>query len=210
MLVKSAEDPIKRDVGWMGRTPVLTLKTGRILLPLYSDGFNVSLMAYSDDLGKTWQTSKPIVGLGNIQPAVVERKDGTLKAYMRDNGAMPKRIIEATSTDHGETWSVGTDMDFPNPGSSVSACALAGGRWVLVYNDAERGRHSLAIALSEDEGETWSHTKVLANSPDQSESFGYPTVMEGRDGKIHLSYTHKSPVGKTIAYSVFSVESIKE
>ena len=91
------------------------------------------------------------MGLGNIQPAIVERQDGTLMAYMRDNGVEPKRIIEARSTDGGETWTIGTDMAFPNPGASVSACDMGDGRWVLVYNNAERGRHNLAIALSEDE-----------------------------------------------------------
>ena len=209
MLVDNASDPIKTDMGWMGRTPVLTLQTGRILLPLYSDGFNVSLMAYSDDKGATWQTSGPIVGLGNIQPAVVEGKDGTLKAYMRDNGTMPKRIIEATSTDHGETWTIGADMDIPNPGSSVSACSLSDGRWVMVYNDAEQGRHNLAIVLSEDEGKTWAHKKMLESSADHSESFGYPTIMEGSDGMIHLSYSYKGPEGATISYSAFSPDSIK-
>jgi len=32
------------------------------------------------------------------------------------------------------------------------------GHWVLAYNDAEEGRHSLAVSLSTDEGKTWSHT----------------------------------------------------
>ncbi len=209
MLVESAKDPIKRDAGWMPRTPVLTLKSGRIVLPLYSDGFNVSLVAYSDDLGKTWAASAPIVGLGNIQPAVVERKDGTLKAYMRDNGVDPRRIIEATSTDQGETWTIGTDMDFPNPGASISACALKGGRWVMVYNDAENGRHNLAIALSEDEGKTWPHKKTLESSADRSRSFAYPTVMEGSDGNIHLSYSYTGPKGASIKYDTFTVDSIK-
>lgn len=209
MLVDSASDPVKTDIGWMPRTPVVTLQSGRIVLPLYSDGYNLSLVAYSDDKGATWETSGPIVGLGNIQPAVVERKDGTLKAYMRDNGAMPKRIIEATSTDQGETWSVGTDMEFPNPGSSVSACALNDGRWVLVFNDTENGRHELAIALSEDEGKTWPCKKNIGSSPDRSRSFGYPTIMAGTDGNIHLSYTYKEPKGKGIRYSTFSADSIK-
>ncbi|MBL7649005.1 MAG: exo-alpha-sialidase [Candidatus Hydrogenedentes bacterium] len=209
MLAENAADPVKTDIGWMTRTPVLTLKSGRILIPLYSDGFNVSLAAYSDDQGATWAASKPIVGLGNIQPAIVEREDGTLMAYMRDNGVEPKRIIEASSKDGGETWSIGTDMEFKNSGGSVSACAVGGGRWVLVYNDAEQGRHNLAISLSEDEGKTWTAKKMLENSDNKDSSFGYPTVLRGADGNIHLSYTLSVPGGKTIKYSTFTVESIK-
>jgi hypothetical protein len=209
MLVEQASDPIKTDIGWMTRTPVLTLKSGRIIVPLYSDGFNVSLTAYSDDQGATWNASAPIVGLGNIQPAVVERADGTLVAYMRDNGALPKRIIEASSSDQGETWTIGTDMAFPNSGASVSACALDGGNWVLVFNDAEEGRHNLAIALSEDEGRTWPHKKMIEDSPDKKHSFGYPTVMKGSDGNVHISYSYRGPEGATIKYNTFPVSWIK-
>lgn len=210
MLVDNASDPVKTDIGWMTRTPILTLKSGRILIPLYSDGFNVSIVAYSDDHGATWKMSAPIVGLGNIQPAVVERTDGTLVAYMRDNGALPKRIITASSADQGATWTVGTDMDFPNPGASVSACDMGGGRWVLVYNDAEEGRHNLAIALSEDEGRSWPYRHKLENSEDGSQSFAYPTVMKGSDGDVHLSYSYKGPEGASIKYDSFSIESVKQ
>jgi len=210
MLVDNARDPIKTDTGWMTRTPVVTLKSGRILIPLYSDGFNVSLVAYSDDQGETWTASAPIVGLGNIQPAIVARGNGTLVAYMRDNGALPKRIIEATSEDQGETWTIGTDMIFPNPGASVSACDMGDERWVLVYNNAERGRHNLVIALSEDEGRTWPYKRMVENSEDESRSFGYPTVLKGPDGNVHISYSYKGPEGASIMHNTFSVDWIKE
>lgn len=210
VLVENASDTVKTDVGWMTRTPVLTLKSGRILVPLYSDGFNVSLVAYSDDQGATWAASKPIVGLGNIQPALVEREDGSLMAYMRDNGVAPKRIIQASSTDGGVTWTVGSDTEFKNSGGSISACALGDKRWALVFNDAEEGRHNLAIALSEDEGQTWPYKKMLENSPDEKESFAYPTVLHGADGNVHISYSYSGPQGKSIKYTTFSIESIKE
>ena len=44
------------------------LKSGRILLPLYSDTFSVSLMAMSDDQGASWFAGRPLAGYGNIQP----------------------------------------------------------------------------------------------------------------------------------------------
>src|SRR5690606_21408672 len=102
------------------------------------------------------------------------------------------------------------DMEFPNPGSSVSACALSGGKWVLVYNDAEHGRHNLAIALSEDEGKTWPYKTMIEQSDDETESFGYPTIMEGSDGDIHLSYSYKGPAGASITYRTLSVASLKQ
>ena len=87
MLLEAAQDPYKRQTGWMTRTLPLTLPSGRILIPVYSDGFNASLMAISDDDGATWRASSPIVGLGPIQPAVVRKRNGSLVAYCRDSGS---------------------------------------------------------------------------------------------------------------------------
>jgi hypothetical protein len=60
-------------------------------------------MAISDDQGMTWFASRPIAGYGNIQPAVLEKRDGTLVAYMRENGPVD-RIRLSESRDHGVTW----------------------------------------------------------------------------------------------------------
>ena len=43
--------------------------------------------------------------------------------------------------------------------------ALANGHWLLVYNDLEQGRYSLAVSLSEDEGATWPWTRHLERDP---------------------------------------------
>ena len=77
-----------------------------------------------DDWGATWKTSTPLVGPGNIQPSLARKKDGTLVAYMRDNGPAPKRLMISRSTDRGETWSRVEDTDLPNPGSGAEVLAL--------------------------------------------------------------------------------------
>jgi predicted neuraminidase len=118
-----------------------------MLMPLYSDGYNVSLVAISDDNGDSWRPSLPIVGRGNIQPALLQKRDGTIVAYMRDNGDAPQRIVFSSSTDQGETWSVSQKTDIPNPGSSVDAIVLHDGHWLMVYNDLESGRHRLSVSF---------------------------------------------------------------
>ncbi|GAJ02872.1 unnamed protein product, partial [marine sediment metagenome] len=45
MIYDAAKDPKKRETGWMTRTHPIILPDGRILLPLYSDGFNLSIIA---------------------------------------------------------------------------------------------------------------------------------------------------------------------
>ena len=138
---EASKDKAKREEGWMTRQNPVVLPSGRILLPLYSDGFNASMMAISDDLGETWRPSLPIVGMGPIQPAVARKADGTLWSYMRDSGGEPKRALWSESKDDGVTWSPAIDTDIPNPGSSLAVRALADGRWVMAFNDADLGRH---------------------------------------------------------------------
>ena len=154
-----SRDELYQRLGWMPRVHPVVLPTGRWILPLYSDTFSASIMAISDDRGATWTASRPLIGFGNIQPSLVRKNDGTLVAFMRDNGPH-HRIRLSTSSDDGVSWSPVTDTSFPNPGAGIEAIRLASGRWALVYNDSPRGRHSLAISVSDDEGKSWKWTRA--------------------------------------------------
>ncbi len=203
MLLEASKDKLKRQIGWMTRTQPLVLDSGRILLPLYSDGFNVSLMAYSDDTGKTWLPSAPIVGLAPIQPTVAQRKDGSVVAFCRDSGASPTRIHRSDSADNGETWTVSHKTEMPNPGASVAIRTLADGRWIMIYNDTEEGRHSLAAALSTDEGDTWPVMRHIEHDETGTGSFSYPSVVQGKDGRVHVSYSYRTKNGASIKHAAF-------
>ncbi|RYG31251.1 MAG: exo-alpha-sialidase, partial [Chitinophagaceae bacterium] len=82
MIIAASKDITKRSFGWMTRIQPVILKSGRILLPLYSDGLNMSMVAISDDDGETWKPSLPIVGRGPIQPALAVKKNGDIVAMM--------------------------------------------------------------------------------------------------------------------------------
>lgn len=201
LLVEAARDPAKRQTGWMTRNHPLTLAGGRMLLPLYSDGFNVSLVAISDDDGETWRASGPIVGLGPVQPTIVARRDGSLVAYLRDNGGAPQRVQRSTSRDGGETWSDAVDTTLPNPGSSLEVLALRDGRWVMAGNAAERGRHDLTLRISSDEGRTWSRGRALRSDPGRRRTFAYPSLCEDRSGRLHVTWSEVSARGETIVHA---------
>jgi predicted neuraminidase len=205
-LVRAAGDLSKRQRGWMTRTHMLVLPSGRFLLPLYSDGYYVCLMAISDDQGKTWRASKPIVGVGLNQPTVVRRKNGTLVAYMREEGDIVERVLQSVSEDDGETWSVATATDIPNPNTSLEVIALRDGRWVMIYNDITENRHSLALALSDDEGQSWKLRRHLER--EVGGLFHYPSIIQDRNGLIHATYTHQ-PAGagnRSIKHVMFNAE----
>jgi len=188
-------------LGWQPRCKPTQLRGGRIVLPLYSDTYSFSLMALSDDGGRHWRASQPLIGFGNIQPAVLERGDGCLVAYMRENGPLEK-IRTATSSDGGETWGEVGVLDLPNPGSGLDAVRLANGHWVMVHNDTIEGRASLAVSLSEDEGLTWPHARHLERHAEGQ--YHYPAVIEGADGTIHAVYSYFVPGGKSMKHAAFS------
>jgi predicted neuraminidase len=216
-LLERGADKYFSRMGWMTRAHPLELPSGRILVPLYSDGYSFSLMALTDDGGRTWQTSEPLVSRGGIQPTIVRRKDGALVTYMRDNGPPPKRLHTSQSKDEGVTWSPVTDSTIPNPGSGMEAIVLASGEWAMIYNDLEKGRHSLAVSLSDDEGATWKWTRHLEldNRGAGAGSFHYPSIIQAREGSLHASYSYflnHLPAGaarKSIKHAHFNVDWVK-
>jgi hypothetical protein len=188
---KKAETKLDVRLGWMPRAHPF-LNGNRLILPLYSDGFNFSMMAYTDDGGATWRTSEPLVGPGNVQPSIVRRKNGTLVAFFRDNGPPPQRVMQSESRDGGRTWSLAADTALPDPGAGLEALVLKSGRWLLVNNPTENGRHALGIHISEDEGRTWSEVRYLETDRPGSGagSYSYPSIIQARDGLIHVTYSY--------------------
>lgn len=219
--LEHSNDLLYQRLGWMPRCHPIVLPgdlsekhPSRWILPLYTDTFSTSLMVYSDDQGKTWKTGKPMIGFGNIQPSLVRKHDGTLVAYMRDNGPH-RRILLSTSADDGASWSPVVVTPFPNPGAGVDVARLISGNWAIVYNDTTRGRHSLAVSLSDDEGKTWKWTRHLEKHESGQGSFHYPSIIQGTraagDGKIHVTYTHHTPAeGSTIQYARFNEAWVRQ
>ena len=200
-------DKLYQRLGWQPRCKPVQLPSGRILLPLYTDTFSISIMAISDDHGQSWFASKPILGFGAIQPTVLSRNDGTLVVYMRENG-YTGHIRMSESADEGMTWSPVVSSELPNPGSGVDGVRLENGNWVLIYNDTKEGRNRLAVSLSTDEGQTWKFTRHLENQP--TGSFHYPCVIQTKDGMIHSVYSYFCEQGKSMKHATFNEDWIRQ
>jgi hypothetical protein len=213
-----AADKLYRRLGWMTRAHPFVVEGRRLIVPLYHDGFSFSLMAYTDDWGANWRVSPPLIGGGNIQPSIIQRRDGSLYTLMRDNGPPPHRLMQSESHDQGATWGPVSDSDLLNPGSGAEIIGLRNGHWAVVGNDTEEGRHSLAVQISDDEGRTWKWKRHLEQDTPGSEagSYSYPSILEARDGSIHVSYSHHQnrrtlardrdgdPAGKSIKHARFN------
>lgn len=201
MIRTAATDLAKRSTGWMTRIKPLVL-SDRILLPLYSDGFNLSMMAISEDQGTSWRPSLPLVGRGPIQPAVALKKDGTLVALMRDSGDDPPRVHRSESKDRGESWSATQKTEIPNT-ASVELLVLQDGRWAFLGNDISDGRYRFQLYLSSDEGATWPIKIPIEQVDPGKGSFSYPSLIQTKDGLLHMTYSsHVGDKQKSIKYVI--------
>jgi predicted neuraminidase len=186
----------------MTRIKPLLIGENRIVLPLYSDGFNLSIMAISDDQGTTWHPSLPVVGRGPIQPALVRKKNGNIMAFMRDSGDDPPRVHISESADLGETWTPTIKSEIPNT-ASVELLVLKDGRLAFLGNDLTDGRYRFQLYLSEDEGKTWKWKIPIENVEPGKGSFSYPSLIQTSDGLLHMTYSsHTGTNQKSIKYVV--------
>ncbi len=210
-IIERADNMYASRLGWFTRTHPIELPSGRILAPMYSDLYSFGIMGISDDGGYTWTGSQPLVGYGCIQPSVVRKKDGTLVAYMRDNGPAPKRACLSTSNDDGVTWTIAKDTEILNPGTSLEVIPLRNGDWFMVYNDLESGRYSLVAAISDDEGATWKWRRHLEGDPANkvNKQYHYPSVIQAKDGTIHITYSYFVPEGKAIKHVQMDEDWVK-
>jgi hypothetical protein len=179
-------------------------------LPLYHDGFDVGLVAMSNDGGATFTAGGPIVGRAAVQPSLLRLSDGSWMAYNRNNGPGPMRVLAAKSVDGCKSWSLATEMTLPNPGVSVAVDRHADGTIVLVGNDTEDGRHSLAFWCSRDEGKSWTSATTIEAAPAESEwSFHYPNMVRLPSGNLGLVYSRYAKAGQTIRYVELTQKQIK-
>ncbi len=210
MIMEASKNKVNRSIGWMTRIKPLILNTGRIILPLYSDGYNFSICAISDDDGESWRASKPIVGRGPIQPALATRKNGDIVAFMRDSGDAPARVHKSISKDNGESWSYSVKTEIPNE-ASVELFVLNDGRWAFFGNDVNDGRYQLILMLSEDEGENWKWKEYIEKDEKQGGgSYSYPSLIQTNDGLVHVTYSSRtSETEKSIKHVIVDTDKIR-
>jgi predicted neuraminidase len=142
----------------------------------------------SSDDGKTWQRHGPIAvpehPYGIIQPTLFETSPNNLLLLCRSRGI--GAVCTSESKDAGVTWSPAKATELPNPNSGIDGVRAADGKLYVVYNHTKQNRSPLNVARSTDDGKTW---KMASTLEDQPGEFSYPAVIQGSDGKLHVTYT---------------------
>lgn len=174
----------------------IQMPNGDILCPSSTEdnGWQVHFER-TPDLGKTWTKTLPVndgKAIGAIQPSFLRLAKGRLEAIGRTR---QDRLFEIESTDEGKTWGPMRLGELPNPNSGTDAITLRDGRHLIVFNNVPGtpghwgGKRSpLNVAVSED-GRHWKVILTLESEPDQE--FSYPSLIQAKDGQVHIVYTWK-------------------
>lgn len=185
----SKPERLPDDIAGPIKNKPVALADGRLLCGSSTEdqGWRVH-MEWTSDLGKSWQRTAPMeygTRQGAIQPTILQHADGKLQILCRSRGV--GKVLSATSTDQGKTWSPLEPIELPNPNSGIDAVTLRDGRHLLVYNHTPKGRSPLNLAASSD-GKKWSAALVLEDEPGE---YSYPAIIQAPDGLVHITYTWK-------------------
>ena len=180
---------ITDEVGYyvLNNDRAVQLRRGRLILPVaWHQGPGQSwdragvIMCYlSDDNGKSWRRSQDTFKgyapdgrrITFQEPGVVELNDGRLIMFMRTDAGSQYICF---SEDGGETWSKARPSNLASPLSPATIERIPWtGDLLCVWNDHSgahpypTGRRTpLCLAVSKDEGATWSKSQILEGNPD--------------------------------------------
>jgi len=199
---------------------IVETRDGHIIVPLEAfvadPGRHVTFTLVSADRGHTWTRSN-MIDLGGhghhdgaLESNVAELMDGRMLLLVRTN---LDRFWEAYSDDQGLSWRELRPSQLDASSSPGYLLRLASGRLALFWNrlypegktsytryerpftkrPASWHREELSLALSDDDGKSWTQPVVVARQ--KGGSVAYPYVFEHKPGELWVAvlWTLKSP-----------------
>ena len=168
---------------------------------------------FSDDGGRSWQTSGPFPAMGTGEATVAELSDGRIyynsRRHWAPEGENPRRRWTAASEDGGATWKDLRMCAVLPDGDQVRDYGLMAGlvrlpvhgRDILIFSNIESpsGRHHGTVWASFDGGETWPIKRLVYEG-----AFAYSSLTAGRpetpsEGWAYLQFEGGPKGGATVA-----------
>jgi sialidase-1 len=175
------------------------LSSGRLLAPLHGTDdweshYLHSRVARSDDDGRSWQVSAPIVlpqvswpnrariESGCNEPGIAERADGSLLMTLRT--AMGTQFF-SESFDGGSSWTSPCSLEVSSPSAPAHLSRIPGSPELLLvwtpnydpHAPMNGHRHTLLACVSSDGGRSWPHARRKVLVHDESRNTDYPAVF---------------------------------
>jgi len=196
---------LREETGWMTRNKPVEPGDGTLILPMYDEDRWQPRFMLTEDGGDSWSVAGEDIAVpgGGIQPSVIVLDNGALLAFLR-TGEPGGNIWTIESADGGKTWGGATRTGLPNPNAAVDAVKLASGNVALAFNDSKYDRTPLNVALSPDDGDTWTANCSIEKKFGE---FSYPAIIQDSSGFIHLVYTYKR---EKIRHVIFNEEWLEK
>jgi hypothetical protein len=154
-----------------------------------------ALHVRTTDGGVTWER---VSWLGpepqgfEIMPSTVRLSESELLTVLRVRETDPVRdyVKAYRSLDNGETWSVDTAPvnDTGHYGAPPSLVQLEDGRLAAAYAYRSMYGSRIAMRISSDNGESWSHEIPVRYGDGANADIGYPRMVQREDGKLVIVY----------------------
>lgn len=172
--------------GWLVRgRPIM--RGSLVYLPVYNEKSYESAIYTLDLTSREGKLSEFMNAEGGlIQPTLIEVTDNEFRCFMR-NPRSPNRIHFAYSMDRGLTWSRPFATSLPNPNSGLDVVSLPDSRLLCAYNNSEKNRYPLSLAVSDSGGMDW---RRIGDVEHEEGEFSYPSMLR-RGEEVYLAYTYK-------------------
>ena len=184
--------------------PPLSLAEGGLIFPLANtQGPAQARLLFRSATGRSVTLRTLPVDWPNQYSALIAENPHTLLALAIDQ---KQQWYAARSEDAGEHWE-NAALSAPNDliAAPMAAIRLQDGRLLLAGN--QTGQHTLALWVSDSQGKHWTAWKILATAPDGGASFSFPSLLQSRDGRIHLVYSRR---GEEIEYQCLPAPTLSE
>ena len=189
------------------------LKDGTWILPIAHWRAKTSACCYaSTDGGKTFVlrggVSLPQANRLYDEHTILEKRDGTLKCYVRTANGPHNALWESDSADGGRTWSKPRPTKAGNLSSRTFVAKLRDGRWLMVkhggFGKVYASRKNLTALVSDDEGETWWGGLLL----DGRDGCSYPDGQQLADGTVAVVSDFSRVSAREISFVRFDPDDV--
>ncbi len=180
------------NISTLVRGPAVHYADGTQGLPVYHELFGkFGEYIRLDREGRVLDKARMSSGYSSLQPVVIPLDTVRAVALMRKSGNSPPSVLSVETDDGGTSWSAITATPLANPDAAIAALRTSSGELLIAFNDSERDRGNLSLALSENDGDSWEVVHVFeppAPVPGPAR-FAYPWLLESTRGELHLWYT---------------------